>query len=316
MNFILILTSIILLVVANVFYYVNRNQDNYKHNTINMTQKKRIFCTVIGIVLFLFSQSFTIIPTGYTGVRTTFGMIDDDTVQNGFNWKIPIVQSIKKVNNKQQDLRFEDRVWSETESRTAIYYENIIVTYQINTERSAWIYANVSSYENNLVTSEIVSSAIKSSSKTFNDTDATNRSLIEPTCKINLQKSLDEKYGDNTIVVNKIIINNADFDDSYNEAIAKKQQAQIEADAQKIENERAIAKAEADAKVKLTEADAEADALLTKAKAEAEANDLLQKTITEDILKQEWINKWDGKLPQFINGDDSNGMLLFNVNSN
>ena len=58
----------------------------------------------IAVVLITLLCSFAIIPSGYTGVRTTFGQIDAVTVANGFTAKIPYVQSIKRVNNKQQEV--------------------------------------------------------------------------------------------------------------------------------------------------------------------------------------------------------------------
>ena len=161
MNIILYIIGCGIIVAATLLYLKYKENEEYfsnKNNKFKVTLKKAILYQIIGVLIILIGNSFTIIPTGYTGVRTTFGMIDDVTVQNGFNWKIPIIQNINKVNNKQQDIQFEDKIWSETKSRTAIYYENIIVTYQINTERSAWIYANVSSYDNNLVTAEILHS--------------------------------------------------------------------------------------------------------------------------------------------------------------
>lgn len=282
-----------------------------KHN--NKKQQKKFSCVsvIAGLIIFILSSSFVIIPTGYSGVRTTFGQISSQSVHNGFNWKIPFVQSIQKVNNKQQDVTFSDKIWSETNQRTAIYYENIVVTYQINPEKSAWIYANVSDYDKSLVSSNLVSSAVKSSSKSLNDTDATNRSIIEPLCMKNLQKSLDEKYGSNIVFINKVIINNADFDDSYNQAIAAKQNAQLEAEKQAIENDKAVKKAAADAEVKRTAAQADADAKLVKAEAEAKANELLEKSLTEQILQEAWINKWDGKVPEYVAGDS--GSVLFGI---
>lgn len=269
--------------------------------------------TVLGALtsalLFIFSCSYVIIPTGYTGVRTTFGQIDSVSVRNGFNWKIPFIQSVVQVNNKQQDINFKDRIWSETKSRTAIYYENIIVTYQINPESSAWIYANVSDYKSSLINQSIVASAVKASSKTVSDSDATNRSVIEPLCAENLQKSLDEKYGEQIIFVNKVIINNADFEESYNNALAAKQQAQLEAEKQAIENQKAVEKAEADATVTRTEAEAKADAKLIQAEAESKANKLLEKSLNDKILREQWIEKWDGKLPQYV-ADDGNGIMI------
>lgn len=264
-----------------------------------------IVIITLGIGIFIFSSSFKIIPTGYSGVRTTFGQVDNVTVQNGFNWKLPFVQKIVLVNNKQQDITFEGEIWSETSTRTAIYYDNITVTYQINPERSAWIYANVSDYENNLVSKNILASAIKSSSKTLKDTDATNRSIIEPLVAETLQNSLNDKFGENTIVIYKVVVTNADFEASYNEAIANKQKAQLQAEEQAIINQQNIDKAEADAQVALTKAQAEADAKLIAAQAEADANALLVQSLSDVILQQMYIEKWDGELPDVVAGEDT-----------
>ena len=262
-----------------------------------------------GLILLVFSQSFAIIPTGYTGVRITFGQIDNRTVQNGFNWKIPFVQSINQVNNKQQDISYTGQVWSETAERTVLYYEGITVTYTINPEKSAWIYANVSDYKKNLISDNLVASAIKSSSKELNSTDATNRGIIEPIAQEKIQEALDQKYGPDVVFINKVVIANTDFEESYNQAIADKQTAQLAYEKQQIENKRQIEAAEADAQVKTTQAKAEADAAVLKAQGEADANKLLNDSITEKILKQQYYEKWDGKLPSVMNSDSSDLIL-------
>lgn len=263
-----------------------------------MMPRRTVISAIIGFVLIVFSLSFTTIPSGYTGVRIKFGQVDQSTVQNGINFKIPLVESIKKVNNKQQDITFDGQIWSETSDRTAIYYDDITVTYQISKDKSAWIYANVKNYEDNLVTQPLVASAIKESSKYLSDTDATNRGKIEPLSMENIQKSLDEKYGEETIIINKVTIASADFDDSYNAAIAEKQNAQLAYEKQQIENKKAVeqAKAEADAKIKKSEGDAEskkiaaeaeADAIKIQAEAQAEANKKLSQSITQKLIDME-----------------------------
>lgn len=265
------------------------------------------------LVVIIGASTFTIIPTGYTGVRTTFGQVDSKTMQNGFNWKIPLVQRIQLVNNKQQDITYEGQIWSETSERTAIYYDGITVTYQINPERSAWIYANVSDYKNALVSQSIVASAVKAASKQLQDMDATNRGVIEPLVLETLQANLDEKYEEDTIIINKVTIANVDFDQSYNDAIAAKQKAQIESEQKAIENQMAIDKAEADAEVKLTQAQAEADALLIRAQAEAEYNRLLQESLSPEILQEMYIEKWDGALPRYMGGTTSGPELFIDM---
>ena len=309
MNVLLLILGIIVFIGGVVMISFNKYRQSEGDNPVG-SNKGFAVMMVLGILLFVGSFSFTIIPTGYTGVRSTFGQIDSSTMQSGFNWKIPFAQSIATVNNKQQDIKFEDdEIWSETKNRTAIYYKGITVTYQINAEKSAWIYANVSDYENNMVSKALVSSGIKSASKTLSDTDATNRSIIEPLVLNYVQNGLNEKYGEGTVIVNKVVISNADFDKAYNAAIAAKQEAQLAAEKQAIENEKNVAAAEAAAKVKLTQAQAEADALKIKAEAEADANKKISASLNGNILQEKYIEKWNGELPDTIAGDSATVLI-------
>ena len=49
-----------------------------------------------------------------------------------------------EVNNKQQDKHIEAQVWGEASDKTPVYAADVIVTYQVLPEKSAWPYANVS----------------------------------------------------------------------------------------------------------------------------------------------------------------------------
>ena len=300
MNIVLLVIGVVAAILGIIIRVLTKDTDYEKDG------KHYAHPMIIGVlILLVFSQSFAIIPTGYTGVRITFGQIDNRTVQNGFNWKIPFVQSINQVNNKQQDISYTGQVWSETAERTVLYYEGITVTYTINPEKSAWIYANVSDYKKNLISDNLVASAIKSSSKELNSTDATNRGIIEPIAQEKIQEALDQKYGPDVVFINKVVIANTDFEESYNQAIADKQTAQLAYEKQQIENKRQIEAAEADAQVKTTQAKAEADAAVIKAQGEADANKLLNDSITDKILRQQYYEKWNGQLPNVITGDSS-----------
>ena len=259
------------------------------------------------LVIFLGANSVKIIPTGYTGVRTTFGQISNTVVQSGLNFKVPFIQSITLVNNKQQDVTFDGIISSETSERNEVFFSGTTVTYQINAEKSSWIYANVSNYRNNLISESLVSSALKTVSKTLTPTDVTNRTIIEPLVKESIQASLNEKYGSEVVKINKVVIADATFDNEYNAKIAQKQQAQMAYETQQIENKTSVEKAEAEAKVKVTQATADAEAMLIEATAEAEANKLLEESLTDTILKQKTIDKWNGELPR-VSGE--NGLML------
>lgn len=256
------------------------------------------------VILIILFSSFTVVPTGYTGVRTTFGQISKATVPQGFNFKIPFVQSIELVNNKQQDVTISTQVWGETIEKTPVYASNISVTYQISGAKSAWIFANVTNSDKNLISEDIVASAIKSAMVNLGTEDVTNRTVIEPATKEQLILSLNEKYGEGTVSVLKVIVGDMDFEESYNNAIAEKSIAQKAQEKQIIENETAVAKAEADKKVKITNAEAEAEAKRIESAAEADANNRISASLSDAVLKSKFYDKWNGELPQVM-GENS-----------
>ena len=96
-----------------------------------------------------------------------------------------------------------------------------------------------------------------------------------------------------------------DFEPEYNAAIAEKSIALQNKQTQEIANETAIAKAEADKKVAIVKAQATAESTKIKAEAEAEANKTISQSLTDEIIKNKAIDKWDGKLP-IVSGSDAN----------
>ena len=261
--------------------------------------KKGVTGIIVGAIFLTMLNAVVVIPTGYSGVRSRFGQISEDPVPNGFNLKIPFVESIEEVNNKQQDITFVDRIWSETSTRTAVYAENLTVSYTIQPDKSAWLCAHVSDYKNGLIKSDLVASAFKSASKEYEDTDVTNRAIIEQATKESLQNALDQKYEKGVVEINNVTISNIDFDESYNQAIADKQNAQLAYEKQQIENQTLVEKAQA-----------EADAEVIKAKGDAEANTAKQNSLTDEIIKNQWLEKWDGKLPDSLVGSDMDSIMV------
>ena len=275
-----------------------------------------IASVILGAAIALFGMSFVIIPSGYTGVKTTFGQIAEETLPNGFNWKTPFIESIEIVNNKQQDAGFaqkDSKIWGETSEKIPVYMADVTVTYQIDNEKSAWIYANVSDYKSQLISDAMVASALKNAAVQFTAEQVTIRSNIEPTAQKELQESLNNKYGENVVHILKVVINNMDFEDSYNEAINQKNLAAKQAEAQAIQNQIEIDKAtkdaetqriaaEAQATAETAKAQGEADAIRIKAEAEAEANRKLSESLTDNVLRNKLYDKWNGELPKVSNG--------------
>lgn len=302
-NFILIIVGLAVLIIGAIVAF-------NKKSVIGA-----ITSVILGVAIALFGMSFVIIPSGYTGVKTTFGQIAEETLPNGFNWKTPFIESIEIVNNKQQDAGFaqkDSKIWGETSEKVPVYMADVTVTYQIDNEKSAWIYANVSDYKSQLISDAMVASALKNAAVQFTAEQVTVRSNIEPAAQKELQESLNNKYGQNVVHILKVVINNMDFEDSYNEAINQKNLALKQAEAQAIQNQIEIDKAtkdaetqriaaEAQATAETAKAQGEADAIRIKAEAEAEANRKLSESLTDNVLRNKMYDKWNGELPKVSN---------------
>lgn len=288
--------------MRNIF---KKNNFQEEYTGRKVSGKGLSILAVLIAALVIMSNAIEVIPSGYTGVVTTFGQIQPTPMPNGFNWKIPFVQNVQQVNNKQQDTYIYDRIWSEASDQTVVYMEGVNVTYQISPAKSAWIYANVSNYIDNLVSHSLVSSAMKMATKSLTSEQVTSRNIIEPIAKTTLQEQLDEKYGEDTVRIIKVIIDNMDFEDAYNAAIEAKQLARMEKERQEIENATNLAKAQA-----------QAEAARIQAQGQADANRILTQSITNATQMQDVIEAWDGKLPTTLITDGDNGIFrMFAVNT-
>lgn len=113
------------------------------------------------------------------------------------------------------------------------------------------------------------------------------------------QKIVSETVGPEGIIVDKLyLIGAMRLPPNVVGALNAKIQATQEA--QQRENE--VQKARAEAEIKIAQARGDAESTLLKAKAEAEANRLKQQTLTDELIRYEATQKWNGQLPQITSG--------------
>jgi len=84
--------------------------------------------------------------------------------------------------------------------------------------------------------------------------------------------------------------------------------------------EQNLLKAQTEAKQQSVQAQAKQDAArieaetkLIEAEAEKQANELLNQSLTDEILRMEWINKWNGQMPTYYGGSDSGTGIIFDA---
>ena len=111
----------------------------------------------------------------------------------------------------------------------------------------------------------------------------TNRVLISE----GLVKGLNAKLNDVGLYVTDVNIIDFDFSEAFITAIEEKQVAQQK-----------LLKAETEKQTAITNAQAAAEAVKIKAEGDAEANKKLNESLTEKVLENKKIEKWNGELPK------------------
>ena len=237
---------------------------------------KVITFAIVGIfIIITIFCSFTTIKSGEVGLKVRFGKIVDTTLSEGFNFKIPYIESIKKINIKVQKLEL-DTESSSKDLQTIT--TKLAVNYRVAKDKATDLYRNVgNNYEETILTPAIQESIKAVISQYTAEQTITIRNEVSDKCLDEIQDKV-EKYG---IIIDEFNIIDLDFSAAYNQAIEEKQvaeqkvlTAQQELEKEKIEAEKKIVEAEATKK----------------------ANDLLNQTITDEILIKQFIEKWDGHL--------------------
>ena len=274
-----------------------------------------IVVVVLGVVIF--STCTAQVPTGYTGILTTFGRVESYTLDAGFHFKSPF-QKVVVMDNREQKTSFRTQSFSSDIQQVDI---DGSINFSINQATAMNLYRQVgTSYFNTLVMPRLLENTKAVFSKYTAENLVAARETLSKTIRDQLASEM-ERYGINIISVS---IENIDFTDSFTDAVEQKQvaaqkklQAEIEQEQKTMETqqqaERQRIAAEANASVKKIEADAAAYATRVQAEAEAEANKKIAESLTETLIKWQQANAWDGKLPTYMSGENSATLPILNI---
>ncbi|HII08601.1 MAG TPA: hypothetical protein HA355_03320 [Methanosphaera sp.] len=254
-----------------------------------------------GIIFFLVTISIVIVPTGYMGIKSRYQQIQGNPLTPGTYFTLPIINQVDKINCKQQEASYEDKIWGESSERTPVYAENIKISFQINPEKAAWIWANVEEWDYKLLKGSIISTAIKRAAVELPNHQVTNRSYIEPLAMQYLQEEINKYYKEPIINIYSVNIGNMDFSEEYNAALEQRDLAKLEAENAKYVNEKKLADAEAETKEakiksdaeiarKKQEAEAAAEREKIAAEAEAESNRKIAESLTPELIELKRID--------------------------
>lgn len=279
--------------------------------------KGRVGAFVLGIILF-FTVIILILCTekirpGYIGVVYSMNSgVTGETLGQGWHliaptkhvteYTIGIEQSYLTSDDKGDSDSDESFVASSSEGK-AITIE-LTYTYQYDATKIADVFTQFKGQSGREVRDSFIKPNIISWTKEVIARYKVTDILGEKRADINadITNYLAEKFNSYGIIISNVSLIDVSVDEQTEQAINNKIKSQQEYETQAIVNKTNVEKAEADAKAKLVEAQANADALLIEAEAEAEANKKISESLTNNIIKKEYLDKWDGVLPK-VSGD-------------
>ena len=278
-----------------------------------------IILAILGIVGFI-GSCIGIVPTGYTGILTTFGAVDERTVSAGINFIAPW-QKVVTMDNRAQKVEIQTSAFSSDIQQVDIIMS---VNFSIDQNTARELYKTVGkTYYENIMYPRILENTKAVFSQYTAENLISQREFLSESIA-NLMKSDMEPYG---ILIISMAIEDIDFTDAFTNAVeakqvaaqnkltAETQQAQKTMEAEQ-EAERAViaAKAQAEQDIIAANADLEvvkiqADAALYAGEREANMNERIAAALTDELIDYYWIKQWTGELPTTVLGSENSFMI-------
>lgn len=270
---------------------------------------------IVACIILIIVSCVSYVPTGYTGIVTTFGKVHDEVLDAGLNFHAPW-DNVIKMDNREQRITFNLEAFSKDIQQVDVQGS---INYNIDKSTAMNLYKDIGTNYSEILIGPRINEDVKIIIARY-----TAENLIE-----NRQKAADAIYeliknelAPKGINVISFAIENIDFTDAFESAVEakqvatqEKQKAQTQQEQQTMEATQAAERqriaAQAEADVKKIDADADAYATKIKAEAEAEANDKINKSLTDSLISYVQMNKWNGALPQFVGGDSTIPVLDF-----
>lgn len=300
--FSIILTVILFVVLGIQVKEVTSSFGNKHYKKVWKINKRQVLA-LCGMLLCVFGF-ITTVPANSVGiVYSPFGGTKEETLSEGFHTK-SIFDKVYEIPTEVQTMRIENLT---TQTKDAQYLNSTLdIKYRVNAENAFVVfkqYRTLEKMSGNLV-SPTTQKQMELVTTKYNVMDilGEGRSAVYA----ELDAKLKEEFAKYGVEFVSISIIDMDAGKAIEDAITAEAVAKKEVETAKQQ----LLKAEMEAQQKSVQAKAEQDAakieaetIKIQAQAQKEANELLNVSLSDLILQQLWIEKWDGKMPAYYGGD-------------
>ena len=276
----------------------NTKEKLLREDYIYKTIKYIILVLIVIFVIITFFNSFKTIPTGFVGVKTRFGQVQDTMLNEGLNLKVPFIEKIVLMDCRTQKTEYTMEASSKDLQKISNF--KIAINYNITSDTANKLYRSVGVDYKSIIVEPAIQEAMKATVANYTAEELiTKRNEVS---EFALDK-LSPKLQENGITLTSLNILDLSFSKEFDTAVEQKQiveqetqKAQYELEKAKVENQKKIENAQADAEVMAAQ------------NAQITDNYLKLKEIEN---QKAMIEKWNGQLPNTMLNDGING--LFNI---
>jgi prohibitin 2 len=301
----LIFAGIILLVGLLLQAMLRRRADSLPPG-LRTVGPDLVLLLAIGVpaLIFVFSV-FRIIPAGHVGVKVLFGQVDPSPLREGLNVVLNPLYDIVVMDTRVG--KHSAKYGAASKDLQAVHVE-MVLNYRLAPDRAPEVYRAIGLEYSSVIIEPAAQEVLKANTATHNAAEIL---LRRPAIKADIQNDLTTwlaKYG---IELKEASLANIRFDQVYEKAIEAKQIEEQKAEQKRYELIQAQREAEIIAAAKgrgdaaREEAKGVADATRIKGEAEATYNARVAASLTQPLIQQQYLSKWDGRLPQFTFGGNT-----------
>ncbi len=323
----MLIAGIVFFVLGLVAFFFGRKSKETWDPGENPFALGKILGTIFipGGALLLICSPMTIVEKGHRGVVVIFNSIDENNVlKEGFQFCDPRAA----IHEMPAFAVLSEGVYPSQTSDTQSVDVTVLTTWRPNGDSLGWLLKNYGPGYGDTIVSPAVRECVKAEVAKFKVTELVGN---RPEIHRALRASLTEWLSRYKIEVQETSIANIDFSEKYDAAIEDKQkqeqiaiqkeyelkrtitEAQMAAAQAKGESDSKIARATGDAESVKLAASAEAEALRIRGEAQADFNRKVAESLSPLLIQGEFLKKWDGRLPVYSLGANTNPMLMLST---
>lgn len=252
----------------------------------------RKFIPILAI-LSLTGCGFEIVDTGNRGVETTFGEVVGEPLSEGMHFYNPFTSAITEMSVRTQVTTEEAIAYTKDVQKAQVKYS---VNYNLDPSAVLNIYKTVGEYWEQKLVAQAVPSIMKN---VIGKWEAVELVANRGKATSEIEKNLAESLAAQGVIVSRFEITSIDYDDAFEKAV----EAKVVAIQKAAEAENRTKQVAEEAKQQLLTAEAFAKGMKIKSDALAQ---------NKSLVDYEAVQKWDGRLPQYMLG---NSIPVINLGS-